>query len=180
MDINKIYTYLYERSVCMVHQLKWLERTARTWTPFQSTLFTSKWKCFGAISECVGENNISHSLFCHINICRIEYRLGSKYHVYCIFRPAFGCCSPKMLVKIFILSIFSAKKLKISKKVTNLVQNLAKNIYTVFSLKVSWHQWNENKTYLNQNIIDINLYWHLHLCNFISFLLKLSVATNAE
>ena len=34
----------------------------------------------------------------------------------CIFRPAFGCCAPQTLVEIVIFSVFSAKKLKKSKK----------------------------------------------------------------
>ena len=44
----------------------------------------------------------------------------------CIFRPVFGCCAPQALVEIVIIGIFCAKKLKKCKKVTNLMQNLAK------------------------------------------------------
>ena len=39
---------------------------------------------------------------------------------------AFGCCAPQTLVKIFIFGIFCAKNMNKRKKVTNLVQNLAK------------------------------------------------------
>ena len=47
-------------------------------------------------------------------------------HGCCIFPPAFGCCAPQTLVEIVIFSIFYAKKLKKRKKVTILLQNLAK------------------------------------------------------
>ena len=58
-----------------------------------------------------------------------QVRNGNRCYQCCIFRPEFGCCAPQMLVKIVILGIFSAKKLKECKKVTNLVQNLAKNVF---------------------------------------------------
>ena len=39
-----------------------------------------------------------------------------QYHTCCIFRPAFGCCTPQTLVEIVIFSIFCAKNLKKCKK----------------------------------------------------------------
>ena len=74
-----------------------------------------------------------------------ETLFSQKYHIIenrnvawpcsCIFRPAFGCCAPQLLVKIVIFCIFYAKKQKNFKKVTNLMQNLAKNGFFKFASK---------------------------------------------
>ena len=50
---------------------------------------------------------------------------GGLGHQCYIFQPAFGCCTPQTLVKIFIFSIFCAKKLKKCQK-SKLLKNLAK------------------------------------------------------
>ena len=56
----------------------------------------------------------------------------------CIFWPAFWCCTPQTLVKIFIFSIFCVKKLKKFKKITNLVQNLVKNQFLSLHQNAGW------------------------------------------
>ena len=53
-------------------------------------------------------------IFLHNNqMTRQKHSTGSlQWNRCCIFRPAFGCCAPQMLVEIVIFSIFCADKLK--------------------------------------------------------------------